>query len=455
MSGLLRWCLFCWGGCLILFSGLILRLPRPVTHLMMVSEAGSTSIRAVLPESGEVIPVTDGQTQRKFFSWSPDGKWILYSAQDSGIINLYRKRLNGYRSEVIEDFPASSFFYSWSPDNTWLVSYFINQNLDKDFYRMRPDGSEAARFQLANMDRILAWSSDWMLASTYNRGVIALYRVYPFANRAEYLLGDITDDTFKTLSADGTWLVFASPKTGRLHRLSLEDGSITPLLPESEPDRFQAVSAEWLVFTGDDSLYRLSLDTGELQFLGDVSDCSFVDFLATSPHGDEMIFWCGYDRLHRLDLSTGQISLVVDNLPNSGTLYFYNAWSQDSRWVLFSAFQNDIRSLYVLDMHTGAFQRMTDSQRSETFVTWTPDSEWAIISEFLAGGQIGGKFSLFRTRPDGSEPRLLTHEPTYFTGWSPPFDADYRAWITAPGGCLLCLAAVLLQRRRDKVSLFF
>ncbi len=450
MRNILRVILFVCGVLLILINGLLLLLPRPTIHLMMVSEAGSTGIHALLPESGESIRVTAGRSQQKYFSWSPDKKWILFSSQDSGIINLYRKRLNGYRAELLEDFPASSFFYAWSPDDEWLVSYFINQNLDKDFYRMRPDGSETSPFRLANMDQILAWPSDWLLATTYNRGVVALYRVYPFANHMEYLIGDIRDDTFKALSRDGSWLVFESQNT--LYRLTLGDAQVSPLLPESEVDHFQGASAEWVIFTGDDQLYRLSLHTGQFELLRDMSDCAFVDFLATSPDERTMIFWCGYDRLHRLDLSTGRIDLVAENLPDSGTLYFYNTWSLDSRWVLFSAFKDDVRILYVLDMNTGTFKRLTDSYRSESFIAWTPDGEWAIISEYLTRGQT--QFSLIRIRPDGSGAQVLSDKPTYFTGWSPPFDSSYTGIIPVVGGILLCTVAVLMQRRRDHGNLF-
>lgn len=326
------------------------------------------------------------------------------------------------------------------------MSYFINQNLDKDFYRMRPDGSETTPFQLANMDQILAWPSDWLLATTYNRGVVALYRVHPFEGHIQYLIGDIRDDTFKALAQDGTWLIFESQN--RLYRLSLHDAQVSPLLPESAVHHFQGASSEWVVFTGDDQLYRISLHTGQMEFLQDMSGCAFLDFLATSPDNQTMIFWCGYDRLHRLDLVTGRIDLVAKNLPDSGTLYFYNAWSPDSRWVIFSAFKDEVRILYLLDMSTGIFRRLTDSYRSETFITWTPDGEWAILSEYLTRGQT--QFSLIRSRPDGSDAQVLSNKPTYFTGWSPPFESDYAGFMPLIRRifvmCCRRTASALLQR---------
>lgn len=71
---MLRVIVFLCGVLVILINGFLLLLPRPTLHLMMISEAGSMGIHALLPETGETIRVTTGRSQKKYFSWSPDKK---------------------------------------------------------------------------------------------------------------------------------------------------------------------------------------------------------------------------------------------------------------------------------------------------------------------------------------------------------------------------------------------
>ncbi len=435
------------GLTLLILTALLLLSPRPPLSLMMVSETGTLDIHAVHLPSEDHLTIAEGDHAYRFFDWSPDGQWILFSETDQQTQHLARKRLNGHRALSLENLADSTYFYGWSPSQTWLVFYAFPPSLDRIFYRVRPDGTDLTRLSLLpNLNHVLAWSAneEWVIFSTLNRGIEAFYRVDLATNRADYLVGNLKAGSFKALSPNNEWVIYTAytETTHKLYRLNVQNRLKLPALGDSQFDHFHTVHHENVYFSSDDGwLYQLHMDSGEVTPLADISACGLLNFQAAMD--EKLLFWCGYETL--MILEDGRLTALLE-LTDNATLFSFAGWQGNFVW--FSAYQYEVRSLFVLEMEKRTFQRLTPRSKSEGFIAWIPNQETGIVTEFLAASQNNRVFSMYQISADGNDQTLLTHEPYYFYGWSPTLDKNFHAAWTLPPVIAIMLAGSVLQRRR-------
>lgn len=83
-------------------------------------------------------------------SWSPDGKWILFSSKDGKVFTV-RPDGSGLRQVRLDAGPGGYFAYqpAWSPDGTQIVLRLsLARTGEQHLYTMRPSGSDLR--QVAN-----------------------------------------------------------------------------------------------------------------------------------------------------------------------------------------------------------------------------------------------------------------------------------------------------------------
>ena len=126
------------GGSRIVF----LRNNDPGTEtgaLFVVNADGSGLRRITAPDFAEVPG-----------SWSPDGKWILFSSKDGKVFTVHPDG-SGLRQVRLDAGPGRYFAYGpvWSPDGTQIVLRLsLASTGEQHLYTMRPTGSDLR--QVAN-----------------------------------------------------------------------------------------------------------------------------------------------------------------------------------------------------------------------------------------------------------------------------------------------------------------
>ena len=82
-------------------------------------------------------------------TWSPDGKVILFASDKNGTIQLYTIRPDGSKLTRITNLPAIRGRSDWSPDGKWVVftAYFDHYGEDNgcEIYIIRIDGTDLRR----------------------------------------------------------------------------------------------------------------------------------------------------------------------------------------------------------------------------------------------------------------------------------------------------------------------
>ncbi len=75
--------------------------------------------------------------------WSPDGKWVYYTAKVEESVELMRASLEGHSEQLTRSRPGSLNYHPvFSPDARWLLLGSTRSGL-RHLYVMRPDGTGA------------------------------------------------------------------------------------------------------------------------------------------------------------------------------------------------------------------------------------------------------------------------------------------------------------------------
>ena len=129
----------------------------------------------------------DGSDQRKLTpklesewapAWSPDGKKIAFSLEESGDVEIYVIDSDGSNLVQLTDNSGYDGRPRWSPDGTKLVFETDREGSDWDIYIMNADGSEPrAVTHNSSSDFSAAWSPDgnWLV---YVSNKEADYEIY-------------------------------------------------------------------------------------------------------------------------------------------------------------------------------------------------------------------------------------------------------------------------------------
>jgi TolB protein len=105
-----------------------------------VAEDSGASIVFTLPATGGTPTRVTARGPSYLHGWSPDGKWLVYTGQRKGELDVYRIAASGGEEIRLTDAPGLDDGAEYTPDGSWI--YFNSSRRGKmQLWRMRPDGS--------------------------------------------------------------------------------------------------------------------------------------------------------------------------------------------------------------------------------------------------------------------------------------------------------------------------
>lgn len=105
-----------------------------------------------------------------------------------------------------------SYLHGWSPDGKWLT-YTAQRHGDYDIYKIPSDGGEEIRLTSSpGLDDGSEYSPDgkWIYFNSVRTGSMELWRMRPDGSYPEQLTDDELQNWFPHISPDGKWIVFLS-----------------------------------------------------------------------------------------------------------------------------------------------------------------------------------------------------------------------------------------------------
>jgi hypothetical protein len=105
-------------------------------------------------------PVTRGSQIIETLDFSPDGRWLLFDSDRSGVTQVYRMPVEGGEPEQLTSDSSASFWARYSPDGR-LISFHRYTENGRRLFIMGADGGTPNRLDTGPGDAFAAeWSRD-------------------------------------------------------------------------------------------------------------------------------------------------------------------------------------------------------------------------------------------------------------------------------------------------------
>ena len=108
----------------------------------------------------EAVPVTSGNQVVEGFEISPDGRWLAFDSDRSGLPQIYRAPLSGGEPEQLTTDSSAHFWPGWSPDGR-AIAYHAFRDGRRQLFVMAADGGSPAVLPTGEGDeRSVEWRRD-------------------------------------------------------------------------------------------------------------------------------------------------------------------------------------------------------------------------------------------------------------------------------------------------------
>ena len=459
-------------------EGRLMRFPDIYKNKVVFSYAGDLWL---VPSSGGVARrITSSPGLELFPKFSPDGKWIAFTAQYDGNFNVYVMPSEGGQprqltylpdvAQVPERMGPNNEVITWFPDskrilflsrrttfNTWfgqLYSVSIDGGLPQPFQVLMggltsfsPDGTKIA------YNRIFR---NFRARKRYLGGMAQDIWLYDLkANTVEQLTHYKGSDTFPMWH--GNTIYFTSDrgpeKRMNLYSYDLSTKKVTQLTHFTEYDiNWPSLGPDSIIFENGGYLYIFDLKAQKVHKMtiylpGDfvqqrrhwVHVSKLITAFDLSPHGKRALFTARGD-IFTVPAKHGSIR---DLTQTSGIQERYATWSPNGRWVAYVSDRTGENQLYIrkADQPPGAGTEITtDNKVFLLQPVWSPDSTKLLYAD--------STLHLYYVDIHTKQPVLITqgeYADLVDYGWSPD-----SKWVVYANTARNLNSAIYLYSLADK-----
>jgi Tol biopolymer transport system component/predicted Ser/Thr protein kinase len=327
-------------------------------------ERGNLDVLVQPLGGGEPIRIGDPDADDGEPAWSPDGSKLAFvSARDHGGrlgIALNVGPLEPYLNAKFGDIflvpalggtPArlveDGYFPSWSPDGKRIV-FMSNRDRHLNLWTISAEGGAPARLtKNPDIDYQPAWSPDGKWIAYGSGGASTSWEIRVVAasgGTPRTLTTEFGYVTRPAWSADGKAIFFSGERAGILNVWRV---------PFTEAGR-PAPSARVTLGQGQDTGVALSRDGKKLAFAAD--------------HNDSNIW--------ELTVDTGELRAVTSGASQPD----FPQPSPDGKTLLVSAARTGERSVWTVDLQGRFLSQLTTGVIAEPTAHWSPDGRWILYS---------------------------------------------------------------------------
>jgi tricorn protease len=399
-------------------EGRLLRFPDVSKDKIAFSYGGDLWL--VAKNGGVAQRITSHPGQELFPKFSPDGKWIAFTAQYDGDYNVYIMPSEGGQPRQLTFHPGGGHLnermgfhnqvITWTPDSKRIVFLTRRDTFNDWFGRLYSLSIDGGLPEALPLDKggLTSYSADGTKIA-YNRifrnfrtwkrytgGMAQDIWIYDLkANRIEQMPHTEWTDTFPMWHGD---TIYFDSDRGPEHRLNLYSYSLSAheikqLTHFTDFDvNWPSLGPDAIVFENGGYLYLFDLNSQQEHKLtvyvpGDrdlarkhwANVSSLITDFDISPDGKRAVFTARGD-VFTVPAKEGSIR---DLTRTPGIREKYVAWSPDGRWVAYMSDRTGEDELYIMPQDgLGQEQRITfDGKMFRLLPLWSPDSKKLVFAD--------------------------------------------------------------------------
>ncbi len=354
-------------------------------------------------ENGQNIQrLTVNKARDAYPRFSPDGKWIAFSSDRNGNLDVYIIPSSGGTPKQLTHHSADDTVLGWTPDGSGVL--FSSQR-GEDFmgllYVVSVNGGMPWRAG-PDMGNAASYSPDGNRIAYNPKGQVYWRKYYRGAYATDVWIEDVSTKKFTQLTDfDGldSWPMWS--RDGNIYFVSDRDGGgLTNIWRESDNGgkaekitsfksgdvRFPSISADgktivfehdfgvWKLDTGSKKVSQIKLDIdaeteeNDAEMRAFASEADDYDLapnsrrIALSTHGE----------IFTVPVEEGDIKQITDSPSRDRDVNY----SPDGKWLAFVSDRSGREELYVSTVDgTGEPQKLTDIDALKNGYNWSPDSK--------------------------------------------------------------------------------
>ncbi|MGO9013000.1 MAG: protein kinase domain-containing protein [Bryobacteraceae bacterium] len=405
--------------------------------------------------SGPPVRLTTDPAAEYCPAWSPDDRWIAFVRQQpDNVAIMLMPSLGGPQRKLTEIAQMGDLWWfplqlSWTPDAKWLAfSAGDSAQGPTSIWAINVDTSERRRLTTLTQSAGV-WGDSSPSISPDGRALAFARQVLNLINelyvqrltpdlRPEGEPAKLTDQRYPEVqgiawTANGREIVYGAGAGGTdsLWRVPVSGRRAPERLPYAFPSALQPVisrSPPRLVYTywlWNENLWRLDTRTGERKML--VSSTYYQENPEYSPDGRKIAFESnrsGNAEVWTCDADgTNCVQITSFEGPQCGT----PPWSPDSRWLALDSRGEGRPEIYVVAADGGKPRRITDNPAGDLIPSWSHDGLWVYFDSDRSG-----RSEIWKVAKDGGEPVQVTRSGVAYALESP--DGNYLYYIKLSPG---------------------
>ena len=352
-------------------------------------------------ENGQNIQrLTVNKARDAFPRFSPDGKWIAFSSDRNGNLDVFIIPATGGSAKQLSSHTADDVVLGWTPDGKGVL--FSSQR-GEDFmgllYVVSVDGGMPWRAG-PDMGNAASFAPDGNRIAYNPKGQVYWRKYYRGAYATDVWIEDISAKKFTQLTDfDGldSWpmwgrdgIYFVSDRDGNgltnIWRVSDSGGKADKVTSFKTGDvRFPSISADGrtIVFEHDFGIWKLDtaskkvtpirLDIDAETEENDSETRTFnseADDYDLAPNSRRIVV-STHGELFTVPVDEGDIRQITDGPARDRGVDY----SPDGKWIAFISDSSGREELYVVPTEGGTPQKLTDIDALKAGYNWSPDSK--------------------------------------------------------------------------------
>lgn len=386
------------------------------SHLMRMADVSDDQIVFTYEDDLWLVPIGGGPARRitsdpgyeVWAKFSPDGKWLAFTGQYDGGLDVYVMPAMGGEPRRLTYHPAMDRVLGWWPDGKWIVFRSTREYpmRGEELYRVPVGGGPTERLPV-DRGGLAAISPDGKMIA-YNRisREAATWKRHRGGTAQDIWMGSLEKLDYRKI-ADTDWtenfpmwhgdaIYFTSDRedgTLNLYKYDIPTGTTTRLTHYKDYDvKYPSIGPRHIVYQYAETLYLYDLETGKAapvpaEIPTDrprlrpelVSVAPSTGSFRLSPTGVRMLLEARGEILN-LPVKDGEPT----NLTKTTASREKNAaWSPDGRWIAFLSDRTGEEEIYLVDQKGEREWRplTTGGLGFRMHLVWSPDSKYIAFSD--------------------------------------------------------------------------